>query len=144
VKWANKESVPALLAAINSTDGEVRKKAMEALGALKDPRGAAPIAARLADFFDRAAAAQALCLMGETAEEAVAEWVKAPDGATSTEACKVLGKIGTKKSVPLLNLLVQRGGFAVREAARQALIGVVARLTPEEKASLSKPTKSRR
>jgi HEAT repeat protein len=92
--WATKENVPALIGALNSDDGQVRRSALWALGRLGDGRAISPVAQRLADPGDRAEAGKALVALGPTAAPEVRKLLDHPDRAVRSEAVAVLGRLG--------------------------------------------------
>ena len=52
VRWAGKYSVPTLLDLLSSDDHRSHGEVYKALGELKDPRAAVPVALKLGDFFE--------------------------------------------------------------------------------------------
>ena len=102
VNWATTNSTPALRAAVGDNDLWLRKAALEALGRFPTPENAQAVAARLIEMSDRADAVKALQAMGPVAEPAVLTYLKDRDMWVRLEACKVLGHIGTAKSLPAL------------------------------------------
>ena len=92
--WGTKDNVPALIAEMDNKNDPFHgspQACMEALGKLKDERGAAAVAAHLADFgFGRDKVVQALRDMGPVAEKAVAAYVTHPDQGVRAEAEQVV------------------------------------------------------
>jgi hypothetical protein len=122
VTWATPETVPALLDALDNDSETVRHAAMEALGRLRDARAVQPLALRLALPSDRKHAGQALQNLGPAAEPEVVKYLHDPDEAVQIEACKVLKRVGTKASVPALQVLAQeKKKRALQVAAQDAL-----------------------
>jgi len=105
--WGTKDNVPALIAELDNKSDPFHKTTqacMEALGKLKDERGAVAVAARLPDpgfTVSRDAVVQALRDMGPVAEKAVAAYVTHPDQGVRAEAEKLLKFYGTKGDVRL-------------------------------------------
>ena len=103
--WGTKDNVPALIVEMDDKNDPFhgsQQACMEALGKLKDERGAAAVAAHLADFgFGRDKVVQALRDMGPVAEKAVAAYVTHPDQGVRAEADKLLKFYGTKGDVRL-------------------------------------------
>ncbi len=103
--WGTKDNVLALIAEMDNKNDPFhgsQQACMEALGKLKDERGAAAVAAHLADFgFGRDKVVQALRDMGPVAEKAVAAYVTHPDQGVRAEADKLLRFYGTKGDVRL-------------------------------------------
>jgi predicted Zn finger-like uncharacterized protein len=123
--WGDKDSVAVLLKAMQ--DKETRGAAMRALGRLKDERAAGPIAERLAEFFDRHEAAEALKRMGPIAEKAVLNCLNHPDKQVRMEACSILGAIGTRQSLPALEKAAKSKDFLVSVHAKRAIEAINAR-----------------
>ena len=95
---------------------------MKALGRLKATQYAPRLAASLEELSLRAAAREALVLMGPDAEEAVIPMIENPDQFTRGEVCEVLGAIGTEASVPALRYRADKDdSFLVKTKAKQAM-----------------------
>jgi predicted Zn finger-like uncharacterized protein len=104
-KYATKDNVPSLIAALDTPDdfnaneaAETRRLAIEMLASFKDERAIRPIASRMTNSKDRAHASWALINMGMAAQ--VAAEVKSmkdhPDPAVREEVRRVLEAIGQK------------------------------------------------
>jgi HEAT repeat protein len=105
-----------------SESASIRRKAMEILGKLGDPRAAAPIAQRLKDPSDRSTASRALKALGSAAEDATIALLADPDAGVFDEACQVLGQIGGPKGIAALKLRVapdHKGPQSARAALRE-------------------------
>ncbi|HUT14154.1 MAG TPA: HEAT repeat domain-containing protein [Thermoguttaceae bacterium] len=95
--------------------------------AVDDPPAAADEMAQALDdltsgtLLSRKEAAAKLIAMGSAAEEGVLKALRHPDPFVCAEACKILGKIGTKKSVRQLTLYARHPNLLVRSAAERAL-----------------------
>jgi predicted Zn finger-like uncharacterized protein len=100
--WANKESTPALVKLLEHQDVTTRHLAIQVLGKIKDDRSVLNVANRLLIAEDRRAASRALVVMGSICEEVVATALSNNDRIVRLEACKILEKVGTKKSVKTL------------------------------------------
>jgi HEAT repeat protein len=140
--WGTKEQVPRLVEFVSHNSQDMRWGACEALARLKDPRGAAPVAHRLQDPWDRGKAVEALSSYGPAAEEAVIPYLKSTDVRKhwiKQDACKVLKVIGTAKSIPALEEAEKETDHFVQQAARSALESIRNRLG----ASAGKPPDSR-
>jgi HEAT repeat protein len=126
--WATPDSVPALIKVLDDQAPQCRAEAMTGLAALKDERGAAAVAKRLADHSDRANARQALEAMGPVAEKPVAALLTHPDHLVRREACDILKTIGTSESVAALQTVAgQDKSPPVQRAAQEALQAIAAR-----------------
>lgn len=117
--------VPIALERLKSKDAEERRRAAEELGALKDARGAAPLAAALADEAPgvRLAAARALgeLKVPETAGRLSALLGKDPDVQTRAAAALSLGHIGGEPAEKALLTALKDAADDVALAAASAL-----------------------
>ena len=126
--WATAKSTAALLTALDDDFNIVAGSSMKALGRLRAKEAAEPIAAKLSDLRNRVAASRALVAMGPIAEEPVLKQLKSSEWQVRFEACKILGTIGTEKSLqPLQNLADDKNGL-VKQTAKQAIQKVEKRL----------------
>ena len=123
--WAIKENVPALIRMLGDESPWVRQSAMKALARLQAAEAAEPIAARLVDLGDRAAASQSLKDLGPAAEAAVIEQLDSKDERARREACSILKAIGTSKCLPALEQTAKTdpSGF-IKSAAKEAIAAV--------------------
>jgi predicted Zn finger-like uncharacterized protein len=127
VGWATADNVPSLLRLLQSDRRNIgnRDRALEILGNIRDERATAPVAALLTDFFSRGPASQCLIAMGPVAEKEVIPYLTSADGGVRREACKILGEIGTRKSLQPLDQAGRRDrGMTtdVRLAAQKILM----------------------
>jgi HEAT repeat protein len=113
---------------------EVRRAAIQALGKVRDEKGALAVATRLylfpshRDLEEAKVAAEALAQMGPVAEDAVLECLqKSPDGDVRITCCNVLREVGTKKSLQVLGTISRIAKRPERPAALQALQAIQAR-----------------
>ncbi len=125
--WGTKQTVPVLIRQLTGPDVFTRKAVMEALGRIKDARGAAPIAARLTDGLDRQAASLALQAIGAPAEKAVQKYTRDADVWVRMEAVRILEAIGTRESLPTLRHAEGDSNPMVRQAAQNAVRTVIRR-----------------
>ncbi len=128
-KWGTPESVPALVRLTTQFDSTERWAAMDALAELQDERGAAAIAKRLTDGWDRQIAPKLLIRIGPPAEKAVLA-VAAPtqDVFVQQAVLSVLKEIGSQQSVPLLESWAKSVNLIVKRQADETLAAVKARL----------------
>jgi HEAT repeats/PBS lyase HEAT-like repeat len=117
--WTEPENAQALVAALKDSDLVVRRQVLEALGKLKDPSTAPAVAAMLPE--SRHDAAACLKAMGPAAEDAVLPYLKHADHWVRMEAAKVLGDVGTDKSLPGLRELSESRDGLAPGAAKQAM-----------------------
>jgi HEAT repeat protein len=106
--WATAENVPSLCQYLSLSDqvlfvwgGDERRTAIEVLARFKDPRSARPLADRLANPTDRAAAGDALVALGQAAVPEVNRLLDHPDQVTREEARRVLKDINPADDVDL-------------------------------------------
>ncbi len=102
-KWGTSASAAKLLEIVQSAEGHERRQAIAALGAVG---GSAEAAQHLAKYLpvsgDRIQVEKALIKMGSVAEDAVWEYVGYGDDLVHGSACKVVGAVGTAKSLAKL------------------------------------------
>jgi predicted Zn finger-like uncharacterized protein len=125
--WGGKDNVPALLKLVGHTDPFTRWAVIDALGKFKDARAAEPVAERLVDFGDRGHAAQTLRAIGPAAEKAVGKHLTSGDLFLRRDACLILKDIGTKESVPVLEVASKDSNPFVSGAAQEALKAIAER-----------------
>jgi hypothetical protein len=117
--WATPQDVNTFLELLNDKNVWVRKAAFEGLGELKDPKGAEVVAQKMTDFFQRGDAIASLKAMGKVAEKPVLGLLNEKDWGVRAEACKLLGTIGTKESLPALKKAqTDSNGFVAKEAEK--------------------------
>jgi HEAT repeat protein len=119
--WATADNLQQLIDMVESDDRSVRHDVIEALAALKDPRGAEAIVKTFTDSGDRYHARRHLSAMGPAAEHAVLPYMKHPDYAIAREAIEVIKQVGTTKSISALRELAAAGDVPVKIAAEDAL-----------------------
>lgn len=120
--WHTPEVIPAMIKCTEDPSFAVRWSAIKALGKVKDERAAEAVVKRLA--VDRGPATMALKTMGPEAENALIKALEQPNQANPdllAEICRLLGNIGTTKSLPKLRQLAKSGNFFINAAARQAI-----------------------
>jgi HEAT repeat protein len=138
LRWCGPENVPAIVRLLESDptgfDGdECRKRAIDALVKLKDPRGAPAVARNWKQPFEREWTRRSLEQMGPAAEAAVRPYLEDPEFGVRVEACRTLKRIGTRQSLPALeealaNTRTMYGGYRdVADAAREAIAAIQAR-----------------
>jgi len=118
--WQTSEALPEIVKCLDHESRLVQGGAYEALGTSQSEEAAKVCAARL-DGKDRHGASRALRAMGPVAEDAVLACLGNPDRKVRAEACRVLGHIGTKKSLARLQPLATRGDVSVQLPATMAM-----------------------
>jgi predicted Zn finger-like uncharacterized protein len=102
--WGTKETLPILLDAVRKP--ETRRAALQGLGRLKDESTLEPIAECLGEADGRGEAAQALKAFGPAAEDTVLKRLNHAEQQVRELACQILKDIGTQKSLPALQRIV--------------------------------------
>jgi HEAT repeat protein len=128
--WYTPETLPILFEGLRDQNPFVRHKAIEALGSIRDERAIRALADCLGG--DSMEAAQALCAIGPAAERVVIEYAKHPNAVVRYQAIKVLGRIGTRASVPVLSRMTRMGDPMMRWAAEEAMRAIRDRRTDRE------------
>lgn len=100
------EHIPTLLKLLKQGDSFNRYGVIQALGRLKDPRAAEPLANVIARGWDSYQAAEALAKLGPEAEDATLELLKEKHVETLRAACNILKQIGTAKSIEPIKALM--------------------------------------
>jgi len=104
--WGSPENTATLLKVLGEFQlGRSRDpRLIEVLGSLGDPRAAQQLAQGLTHVRERPMVGKALTAIGPGAEEAVLPFLQSPDQGARVMACRILGEIGTDKSLsPLGN-----------------------------------------
>ena len=108
-KWGTQKNVPTLLKMLEWKSLGDRWAAMGALGEIGGSKEAAEAVAKLmADKEDMLTATHALEKMGPVAEDAVWPHVGSSDRQLHSNACRVLGAVGTEKSLAKLQPLIKK------------------------------------
>lgn len=111
------EAVPILLNLLRDGRGNLGDASIEALGKFKDARAIEPILQKAK--WHESASQIAIRSFGESAEPAVIKYAASSDDGARRLAALMLGDIGTRKSVPILEgLLWSRNAQVQQEASR--------------------------
>ncbi len=103
--WASKENIDTLVNMLGPYDkaGMGRSaRVIEFIGALKDPRAASALAPGLDHGRERSLVSKALKTIGPGVQDVVVPYLDFINPATHIEACRILGEIGTTKSLDAL------------------------------------------
>ncbi|GDY18838.1 hypothetical protein LBMAG56_01830 [Verrucomicrobiota bacterium] len=119
--WGDADAVEPLLALLTDPQFNVRWAAIEALGALQDPRAAATLARMIADKKETFQCSQALKVLGRVAEPEVLKLLADTRPETRREACQILKTIGSSASLPALEKAASDGDQLTAMFAKQAL-----------------------
>jgi hypothetical protein len=125
--WGSAKNLSTFIDLLKDENVFARKAAFEALGELKDAKGAEAVAPKMIDFFSRMDAVASLKTMGKVAEKAVLPLVKDRDWAVRMEACKLLAEIGTKESLTALKEAQSDSNGLVAKEAEKAVKAVEGR-----------------
>ena len=131
VGWGTAEHVPALIHALNEKDADLRHRIMAVLATFKSEKVAQALAPMLAT--DRGQAVTSLRELGAVAEPAVLKLLENTDAQVRVEAVKILGKIGTARSIPALTAAAGSDDVHLAQAARSALEAIGQRKHNEPK-----------
>jgi hypothetical protein len=130
--WATEESVPGLLRAMENNTRFVTEPAMKALVRLKPEDAIEPMVEALGELGKADEAATILKAIGPKAEPALLEMIKikttkgaSQENFTVGRACKILGEIGTSKSMPVLMALTNN--FFTQRDANSAIQAIQSR-----------------
>lgn len=115
-----KECVPAAIKATLHSEAGVSWAAFRILERLKDERAIVPMAELLASPHHRHSAAGVLKAIGPAAEDTILKGLKHPNRDVMTECIKLLGEMGTEKSLKPLGPLARHRDMWVRRAAQEA------------------------
>jgi HEAT repeat protein len=127
VIYGGRFCAPFLIEILDKESGRVEPLVFEALAAIKDPKGAEAVAKHLDNIFNREEAARALANMGSIAEDALIGIAPSNDAEVSLAAVRLLGEVGTEKSLPLLREAQRSRNQAVKLAATASLRKIVDR-----------------
>jgi hypothetical protein len=132
VIWGGKYSVPVLLKLLDRSGSNAKKEIIASLGKLQQPEAAPALASLLSNISSQQNAYDALKEMGSVAEGAVIKVAPSDDEMTCIYALKLLGEIGTDKSVSCLRKGIASKNANVRDVAKESLKIVVARQKAEK------------
>jgi hypothetical protein len=124
-KWGTETSLPTLIEASRDSHYLVRRRAIAALG--NYPQREAAEALVLAYPSEQHDARAALEKLGSIAEEPVATLLEHKEWNIQYQACQILQKIGTAKSLPALRATAQRTKLLTKRAAEDAISAIESR-----------------
>lgn len=119
--WGSKACVEPLIKQLDDTAFPARWGAIEALGHLKDPRAAEPLAKLVADRKDAHQVSISLKALGADAEAAVLKLITHDKPEVRRDACQILKVIATKKSEAALAKAASDGDSLTAMFAKEAL-----------------------
>ncbi len=119
--WSTEDQVPKLIVMLDTTNTRAQLALFAALGNHPDARSAEALARWLGKAQQATAAASALKRMPAEAEPAVVGVIPTADERTQRTVVRLLGEIGTAKSLPALNKLLSSDAPLVGQLAKQAI-----------------------
>ncbi|MCA9081641.1 MAG: HEAT repeat domain-containing protein, partial [Planctomycetaceae bacterium] len=129
INWATEAEAAALIDSLKNTNSLVTKAAEQALVRLNHTAAIPAIVDRVKAPATRIPASKALQQFGSVAEEEVHKLFTENDRSVRMEAAKILGEIGTSKSLPLLeDRAVNDTDNTVKYLTKKALDAVRARV----------------
>jgi hypothetical protein len=127
VLYGGKYSVPILIEVLEQEHFKAPQELFDGLAAFPSANGAEALAGRLGDFFNHAAAVTALRQMGPVAEDSLLKAAPSDNPDISLAAVRLLGDIGTQKSLALLSKATQSSNPDVAQAAKDSIKAIRAR-----------------
>lgn len=118
--WYTPETLPVLLEGLRDENLFVRHKTIEALGTVRDEQVIRILAEGLGDANLSMLAAQALSAIGPMAEKTVLKYAEHPNPQLRLQAVRVLGQIGTEKSIATLTRVARTNDAMLRWAVDDA------------------------
>ncbi len=126
--WADADSVPAMIAAIDPGTKRVREHLFRALVRLKADAAAEVVAKYLVPADERGLAAETLVRLGLASEKPTIDQLRNDDWGVRYQAVRVLQQIGTKRSFAPLDRLVKKDPSPdVRTVAGEAIAAIATR-----------------
>ncbi len=141
--WGDEDTVSIVAALLTQPDFGVRLAAMNSLIKLSGPEAAKALAGRIPSGQDRLLLSTALRKMGIVAEAPVLKLLTNNDPQVRTEACRILGAVGGKKSLIAMKKQVAADkNPSAHLAAQSALRELQSRPLAEPEPPPKKPAKS--
>jgi hypothetical protein len=132
INWGGKFSGPILVAMVKNGQMSNKQALFEGLATYPTAEGAEAVFAQLAAGGDREAAAAALSKMGPVAEDAMLPKLPAESAEVNLASVKVLGDVGTAKSIAILRRATKSENEEIKEAALEAVRKIRAREAKEK------------
>lgn len=125
-RWGTVESITPVAAYLTQNTKQITNQvaAMHTLSKIQDPQSAEVLAECLQDFNLAGTASKSLIKLGPIAEAAVHKCLNNQQPHVRFEACRILKKIGTTKSLAGLELLIDDDRKQVADAAREAIVEI--------------------
>jgi hypothetical protein len=121
VIWGGKFANPLLVDLLDREQLAAPPEVFDGLAILKEPTGAAAACRKLGNFFNHDAAVACLRKMGPVAEDSLIKTAPSNDPKVSLAAVKLLGELGTDKSIEILSNAAKSRNPDIRDAARDAV-----------------------
>ncbi|HUE71698.1 MAG TPA: HEAT repeat domain-containing protein [Pirellulaceae bacterium] len=126
--WAAREDVPTLIAALESPYEDVRSAALALLARFPNAETIGVLTKVLEDPLRRERAEELLVSVGPAAEQALLAYVTHTDAGLRTAAWRILGQIGTRKSLLLLEQAATQADFQKDPELKDAMQRIRERL----------------
>lgn len=132
VIWGGKYSGPILLKLLENSRHFTQEAVIAALGELKQPEAAPALAALLGKSSLHDEAYKALLAMGSVAEDALIKVAPSEEERVCLDAIKLLGEVGTEKSLPVLRQAAASPKSSVRDAVKVSIRKINARMNKNQ------------
>src|SRR5262249_51639510 len=131
--WGDKDTVGVLVDIVRKdTDVFVQRAAIDALGELKAESAAGVIVEAFINFHLRGNATEALKKIGPPAEKAVQQLLNSGDVFIRKEALELLREVGTRDSIPVVQLLLRRDKHPFVQQAGAETLAILTKLPPKK------------
>jgi hypothetical protein len=120
VLYGGKFSIPILIDLLEREQLRAPHAVFDGLAEFQDPKAAEAVGRQLGDFFNHDAAVAALRKMGPVAEDVLIKSAPSNDAKVSLAAVKLLGDVGTPRSLNVLGKALRSKNPLIEAAAKQA------------------------
>lgn len=141
--WYTPETLPVLFEGLRNDNLFVRHKTIEALGTVRDEGAIRILAECLGDAALSVPAAQALSAIGPTAEKTMLKYAEHPNPQVRLQAVRVLGQIGTERSMSTLTRMGRTNDAMLRWAVDDAMQSIRERRSDRGAVPEGKPRDSK-
>ena len=126
--WATREDVPALIAALESPHEDVRSAALSLLARFPNAQTLELLTKALEDPLSRERAEELLVSVGPATELPVLAYIAHADDGLRSAAWRILGRVGTRKSLLELGRLATQSQFQNNAELQAAMAQIRERL----------------
>jgi HEAT repeat protein len=120
VLYGGKFSIPILIDLLDRAELRAPHAVFDGLAEFQDPKAAEALGRQLGDFFNHDAAVAALRKMGPVAEDVLIKSAPSNDAKVSLAAVKLLGEVGTPRSLNVLGKALKSKNPLIVAAAKQS------------------------